>query len=75
MGSVTPNGTPRPVRRARKPRVDTAAAKLDRVQAILERTCTEDGQGTSLQESARRKAYRAGINAALDELRDLKEGR
>ena len=45
-----------------------AARVLSRVQRILEETCEQDGQGASLQEVARRKAYRAGINRALAEL-------
>jgi hypothetical protein len=47
-------------------------ATLVRVREILEETCDQDGQQLIMQESARRKAYRAGINAALDEIRRLK---
>jgi hypothetical protein len=42
-----------------------AATVLERVRVILAETCEQDGQGTNLQEVARRKAYRAGINRAL----------
>ena len=52
----------------RSPRQPGAARVLDRVREILEETCEQDGQGRSLQEVARRKAYRAGINRALVEL-------
>lgn len=41
---------------------------LARVQRILSETCERDGQGSNLQETSRRKAYRAGINRALAEL-------
>jgi hypothetical protein len=41
---------------------------LERVRAILQETCEQDGQGPSSQEVARRKAYRAGINRALAEI-------
>jgi hypothetical protein len=43
-------------------------AALERVREILEETCEQDGQGASLQEVGRRKAYRAGINRALAEI-------
>ena len=44
------------------------ADTLERVRLILEQTCERDGQGHNLQESQRRKNYRAGINSALQEL-------
>jgi hypothetical protein len=62
---VTPQGRGTQVSRQR-----AAARVLERVQCILEETCEQDGRGSSLQEVARRKAYRAGINRALVELRD-----
>lgn len=43
-------------------------AALERVRDILQETCEQDGQGDNLQEIARRKAYRAGINRALAEI-------
>ncbi len=51
-------------RRPGRPPGDARRA-LQRVREILEETCEQDGQGPSLQEVARRKAYRAGINRAL----------
>jgi hypothetical protein len=44
------------------------AAVLDRVRRILAETCERDSQGANLQETQRRKAYRAGINQALAEI-------
>jgi hypothetical protein len=44
------------------------ADTLERVRLILEATCDRDGQGHNLQETQRRKNYRAGINEALVEL-------
>jgi hypothetical protein len=55
-------------RGARAPRQSGAAQTLARVRTILEETCEQDGQGSNLQETARRKAYRAGINRALAEI-------
>ncbi len=54
---------------------ESAHTVLLRVQRILEETCEQDGQGASLQETGRRKAYRAGINRALDELRTFEPPR
>jgi hypothetical protein len=52
--------TARPARRS-----PNTAAVLARVRAILAETCEQDGRGSNLQETTRRKAYRAGINRAL----------
>lgn len=62
-------------RGTRVPRQAAAARVLERVQRILEETCEQDGQGRSLQEVARRKAYRAGINRALVELTGYSQSR
>lgn len=62
-------------RGAQVPRQAAATRVLERVRSILEETCEQDGQGRSLQESARRKAYRAGINRALVELAGYSAGR
>jgi hypothetical protein len=57
-------------RRAGRParRSPNAVAALERVQAILVETCEQDGRGSNLQESMRRKSYRIGINRALIEI-------
>jgi hypothetical protein len=44
----------------------SATRTLQQVREILEETCDADGQPPNLQELARRKAYRAGINRALE---------
>lgn len=44
------------------------ADTLRQVRTILLETCERDGQGWNLHERARRKAYRKGINDAVDEI-------
>lgn len=57
---------PQASRGVKAPRQPAATRVLERVRRILEETCEQDGQGFNLSESQRRKAYRAGINRALE---------
>jgi hypothetical protein len=66
-------------RRAKRPAQARRSARdeatLERVRVILAETCKRDGQGSNLQEPARRKAYRAGINRALQVLDEARPAR
>ncbi len=50
----------------------SAQAVLRRVREILEVTCAQDGMDFNTQEQSRRKAYRVGINHALEEISNYK---